>query len=137
MVIVMEEDNNLELLIDSCIKTIATAKGNGHSEFVLYRNKKTNRYELHYYNLSVGAEKEFHGYKNVDEEVYHRLNQLIQENKLEEHKDIHGFGLCGGDYICKFKKDNEYIRITTANYNGENFGSLTTIFNAMKTYYNS
>ena len=137
MVINMNDESCLELLIDSCRKTIATGCGNGHHEYVLYKNKETGEYELHYYDLQVGAKEESHGYKIVDEDVYLSLMKQIEENNLDERKDIHGFGLCGGDYICKYKKNEEYIRITTANFNGEEFKPLINIYKAMAAYYSN
>lgn len=131
----MNDETNLELLIDSCIKTLATAKGNGHKEYVLYKNNLTNDYEIHYYDLPVGSKDEFHDFRIVDKSVYESLMNLIEEYKLDSYKDVRGFGLCGGDYVCKFKKGDEYIRITTANFNGESFDCLIKIYNAMGGYF--
>lgn len=105
-------DVGLEMLIDTCKKTMATVGGDGYSEYVLYkRDEKT--YELHYYSKYEYMKSEVHyAYKSnkaIVEEAFKRIEAL----KLESFQNSRGDSMAGGMRIVKFKKGDKMIRITT------------------------
>jgi len=108
-------DQGLTLLVNICKKTIATVGGDGYSEIVLYLNESNDEYWLHTYSKYVYMNKEAHASYITTKEFALKVMKYIENHNLSSYKDVKGFALCGGDYIIKFKHNNEYIRLDSSN----------------------
>lgn len=108
-------DEGLQLLVDYCRKTLATVGGDGYDETVLYKNEKENSYSIHTYSKYVYMKKIAHRAFSVSpaeaEDIINTVNALELEKYLESSG---GLPLCGGEYVCKFLKNDKLIRVTSS-----------------------
>lgn len=130
----VEDDKDLTLLVDYCRKTVATVGGDGYDETVLYRNGQTGEYSIHTYSKYVYMQKEKHRSFKAKEGVAEAVFKLIEDLKLADYKGKTGFGLCGGEYVVKFRKGDEIIRISTGNMGYEGLNALCSVGNMLASY---
>lgn len=130
----VEDDTGLTLLVDYCRKTLATVGGDGYDEIVLYKNEATGLCSLHTYSKYVYMDKEAHHSYPAKEGVEEAAFQLIKDLKLEEYKGKSGIGLCGGEYVVKFKSEDELIRISTSNMGLDGASVLCSVGNLLHAY---
>ncbi|MBQ9911218.1 MAG: zinc ribbon domain-containing protein [Lachnospiraceae bacterium] len=117
-------DEGLKLLVDCCRKVLATALGDGHDETVLYLNEETGEYQIHLYELPVGARKERHTGFVAREGVYEAVTKLLDELDLARYEGMQALAITGGEYVVKFLKDERIVRITTSNVPYERHSDL-------------
>lgn len=111
-----ESDENPVLLIDYCVKTLATVNGDGYRETVLYQ-WKDGACEVHYYSKYEGDEEETHRGFSVDSAVLEEAYRIISKNRISVWKDRrYAPGPDGTQYILKFRtEDGTYIRVSSDN----------------------
>lgn len=121
------DDRDLYLLADCCNKTCALPTGDRYSEIVLYRDDKTDSYQIHTYAGSNGRTDSHKAYY-TDEAFCKEVEELIDKEGIIKYKDAKGPGLCGGDYIVKFRdKNGGLVRLSTSNYGNEGIGIYNKI----------
>lgn len=109
------DDAGLTLLGDYCRSTLATVGGDGYDETVLYQNEADGSFQIHTYSKYVYMPKESHRSFRAKEGAYEALLELVEKLHLEDYEGKMGAGLCGGRYVCKFRRDGEVHRVTTDN----------------------
>lgn len=122
-----------EMLVDYCRKTLATGCGDSHDEMVLGL-AEDGTYQIDVYRKDYNS-PETHKLYKVPEQAKIDAYAYIEEKKLLSLENIRGYGLCGGDYVVKFKKDDgTYARITSANIQGFDMGVLTEMGTLLAGY---
>ncbi len=109
------DDSGLTLLGDFCKKTVATVGGDGYDEIVLYENGADGSFQIHTYSKYAYMQKENHHSFKAKDGAYTALLKLAEKLRLDEYEGKSGTGLCGGMYICKYRKDGVIHRVTTDN----------------------
>ena len=109
------DDSILTLVGDFCKRTMATVGGDGYDEIVLYENEADGSFQIHTYTKYEYMQKEIHHSYKAKQGAYDALLRLVEKLHLNEYEGKTGFGLCGGMYICKYKKDGVIHRVTTDN----------------------
>ena len=109
------DDSGFTLLGDFCKKTMATIGGDGYDEIVLYENEADGSFQIHTYSKYAYMQKESHHSFKAKEGAYAALLKLVEKLQLDEYEGKTGLGLCGGMYICKYRKEGVLHRVTTDN----------------------
>ncbi len=128
------DDAGLTVLGDFCKKTMATVGGDGYDEIVLYENEADGSFQIHTYSKYVYMEKENHHSFKAKPGAYDALLRLVEKLHLDEYEGKRGFGLCGGMYICKYKKDGALHRVTTDNFGTEGPAIIIQVGNLIGSF---
>lgn len=128
------DDSGLTLLGDFCKKTVATVGGDGYDETVLYENEADGSFQIHTYSKYVYMTKESHHSFKAKDGAYAALLELAEKLRLDEYEGKRGFGLCGGMYICKYKKDGVLHRVTTDNFECDGASIIMQVGNLLQGY---
>lgn len=126
-VYIKTDDSDLYLLCDCCHKTCGLPTGNRYTEIVLYRDDKGDTYQIHTY---AGDERGTTAHKAyyTDKEFVDKVDLLIEEEGIIKYKNATGAGMCGAEFIVKFRDGNgELVRISTGNFGNEGIGSYNRI----------
>lgn len=128
------DDSGLTMLGDFCKKTMATVGGDGYDEIVLYEDETDGSFQIHTYSKYVYMQKESHHSFKAKDGAYDALLKLIEKLNLDEYEGKSGIGLCGGMYVCKYKKDGTLHRVTTDNLGIDGCAIIMQVGNLLGSY---
>ncbi|MCQ2512511.1 MAG: hypothetical protein MJ092_03895 [Lachnospiraceae bacterium] len=128
------DDSGLTLLGEFCKKTMATIGGDGYDEIVLYENEADNSFQIHTYSKYEYMKKEIHHSFQAKNGAYDALLQLVEKLRLEEYEGKSGIGLCGGMYICKYKKEGVLHVVTTDNLGTDGSAIIVQVENLLRSF---
>lgn len=133
-----DEEGDRILLIDYCVKTVATVGGNGYRETVLYQNKDGSC-EVHYYSRSEDEPEESHAAYRVDPTVVADAYALISRNRIGSwNEKKYGPGPDGTQYVLKYRDNGgECIRVTSDNMPEDGIPVLREIKACLDSYADS
>lgn len=128
------DDSGLTLLGDFCKKTVATIGGDGYDEIVLYKNEEDGSFQIHTYSKYAYMQKELHRSFKAKDGAYEALLELVKKLHLDEYEGKIGVGLCGGMYVCKYKKDGVLHRVTTDNLGVDGTSIIMQVGNLLASF---
>lgn len=78
--------------------------------------------------------KEIHHSFQAKNGAYDALLQLVEKLRLEEYEGKSGIGLCGGMYICKYKKEGVLHVVTTDNLGMDGSAIIVQVGNLLRSF---
>lgn len=112
-------DEGLYMLVSCCRKRVATVGGDGYTEYVLYLNRKTDEYTVHFYAKYQPSVKEKHRAYKADESLKNQIYDILEKENMASLRDVKGFGLMGGDAILKWMNGDAVICLDSSNLYGK------------------
>ena len=79
-------------------------------------------------------QKENHHSFKAKNGAYAALLKLVEKLKLNEYEGKSGIGLCGGMYICKYKKDGVLHTVTTDNLGTDGTAIIIQVGNLLGSF---
>lgn len=128
------DDTGLTILGDYCKKTMATVGGDGYDEIVLYKDEKDGSLQIHTYMKYDYMQKEIHHSFKAKSGVYEALLRLADKLHLDEYEGKKGVSLCGGMYVCKYRKDGVLHRVTTDNLGTDGTSIIIQVGNLLGSF---
>lgn len=109
-----EDESDPVMLVDYCVKTVATVGGDGYRETVLYQHRDGSC-EIHYYRMYDADSEEAHSAYSADGPVIAKVYAIINREHIADWNDRkYSRGPHGIQYVLKFRgSDGEYVRVTS------------------------